>query len=410
MSHPNYPHSGPEANDSSQDVIYDYEQEQHVESDVDSDAVAPKRRKSKASSSSSQQHNHIRQTVANAQAAASAANTTSSSSEVTVSQRELQLATLVARNQRRAEKLQKRERELKELTKVLSQQSNRGKSSSSQQRGTESAAGGISDSDISNISDLDSDDGGNISDNSGGRGRRDGGTAGKDCTLRQLAALEFSRMRYVDMRVFTRKNLNVRRAKNLSSIETNSEFAAAWASYMSELHQYLISEGRGEDVVMVSKYHSQLVRLLHDFPTQLKHVKELDMYIRSAGRTVGGRVVWSVDDNDDQVSAFKSDIRYDHIEEIRKESTPAAPALPRLPPMPRRANVSSSSSSHRARSICFAYNGENKNREWTSESHCRYASKCQFVHKCMVCHASDHAAYQRSECASKRARPAAPRR
>jgi hypothetical protein len=133
MSHPNYPHSGPEANDSSQEVIYDDEQEPHAESDVDSDAVAPKRRKSKASSSSSsQQHNHIRQTVANAQAAASSADTTSSSSEATVNQRELQLATLVARNQRRAEKLHKRERELKELAKVLSQQSNRGKSSSSQ--------------------------------------------------------------------------------------------------------------------------------------------------------------------------------------------------------------------------------------------------------------------------------------
>ena len=408
MSHLNYPHSGPESNDSSQEVIYDDDQELHAESDVDSDAVAPKRRKSKASSSS-QQHNHIRQTVANAQAAASSANTTSSSSEITVNQRELQLATLVARNQRRAEKLHKRERELKELAKVLSQQSNRGKSSSSQQRGNESAASNISDSDVSNISDLDS-DGGNSSDNSGGRGRRDGGTAGKDCTLRQLAALEFSRMRYVDMRVFTRKNLNVRRAKNLSAIETNSEFAAAWASYMSELHQYLISEGRGEDAVMVSKYHSQLVRLLHDFPTQLKHVKELDMYIRSAGRTVDGRVVWSVDDHDDQVSAFKSDIRYDHIEEIRKESATAAPQPPRLPLLPRRANVSNSNSSNRARSICFAFNGENKNREWTSESHCRYASKCQFVHKCMVCHASDHAAYQRSECASKRARPAAPRR
>ena len=69
-------------------------------------------------------------------------------------------------------------------------------------------------------------------------------------------------------------------------ISSSAEFSAAWASFNVELQQYLINASRSDDALMVSKYYSQIVRLLTDYSSQWKLVMELDEYIRGATFTV----------------------------------------------------------------------------------------------------------------------------
>jgi len=141
---------------------------------------------------------------------------------------------------------------------------------------------------------------------------------GMDLTLRQDAIVKkFPTLTYVDVIVFSRLNLNVRKSKRLVPISSSAEFNAAWSSLNVELQQYLINADRSDDALMVTKYYGQIVRLLTDYSSQWQLVMELDGYIRGNPPTVGGRTVWSVDQDDDLVSQFKYDIRANHQDAFR---------------------------------------------------------------------------------------------
>jgi hypothetical protein len=112
--------SGP---DNTADVLLD-EQGQILNDGDDSDLDVDTRRGSangSSLSSASQQVNRVRQMAHNAQIAASAATLSRETSriDVTAEGRDLQLATLVARNRRTAAELVKRERELAERERAL---------------------------------------------------------------------------------------------------------------------------------------------------------------------------------------------------------------------------------------------------------------------------------------------------
>src|ERR1700694_4618230 len=165
----------------------------------------------------------------------------------------------------------------------------------------------IRDSNVSSDSGdaSDSSDGGNR-----GRSSSSEGSNGKDTTLRQHAIMnKFGKLKYVDISVFSRANLNARNAKQLLAIKSAAEYSAAWASFNVELQQYLINAHRGADALMVTKYYSQIVRLLTDYSSQWQLVMELDEYIRGAAFTVNQQVVWNVDHDDDHVSRLQCDIR-----------------------------------------------------------------------------------------------------
>src|ERR1700740_2939151 len=96
--------------------------------------------------------------------------------------------------------------------------------------------------------------------------------------------------------------------------------SATWSvmqvAMVGRMHRHL-PKNSTHDALMVSKYYGQLVRLLADYSSQWKLVMELDGYIRGNPPTVGGRIVWSVDQDDDLVSGFKYDIRANHQDAFR---------------------------------------------------------------------------------------------
>ena len=87
---------------------------------------------------------------------------------------------------------------------------------------------------------------------------------------------------------------------------------------------------------------------------------ELDGYIRGNPPTVGGRTVWSVDQDDDLVSGFKYDIRANHQEAFRANA--ALSNQRGAASQQRRAGAAGSGSnnaSNKPRNLCYAYNGWN---------------------------------------------------
>jgi hypothetical protein len=412
MSHPNLVMSGPDNDDMSEHVNYEDDNQLQAESDSDSDYNHKRRRSDKASSSSSQQTNHIKQSSSNAHAAASAASLASSSSAVTGEQRDLQLATLIKRVKRKEQQLRERELELDAQLKASSKSSKRSRASNSRRGDGDSSDS--SDSDTTDMSDMGSDsNGGN------GHGRRSSssskGLDDKDASLRQLAvSTKFHDLSYVDIRVFTRNNLNVRKARKLSDINSSAEFIAAWASYNVELQQYLITAHRGADALMVTKYYSQLVRLLTDFPSQWELVMEMDTYVRGSGFVIGDHVVWSIDHDDDHVSQFRLDIRLGHQQlDVASRARAATPSTRRGGPTGgvgrRGGNHGGGATSSRQRdepNVCFRFNGELSPHVWTERTHCSESAVCKFQHKCIVCR-GDHPAFANPQCAAKpRERPA----
>src|ERR1700716_685595 len=297
--------SGPE--DSSEAVDYNDGElvsrsaAEDSDSDYDGDRDTRRRQDKQPASSSSQQENHIRQSASNAREAASSAASNLSPAENTGESNDLRLITLVKRYERKLSEIGKRERDLAEREKASSSTSSkRRKSSSSRKHSSDTSD--ISDSNVSSDSSdaSDSSDGGNR-----GRSSSSKGSNGKDTTLRQHAIMnKFGKLKYVDISVFSRANLNARNAKQLLAIKSAAEYSAAWASFNVELQQYLINAHRGADALMVTKYYSQIVRLLTDYSSQWHLVMELDGYIRGNTSTVDDHIVWSIDPDDDFVSQF----------------------------------------------------------------------------------------------------------
>jgi hypothetical protein len=202
----------------------------------------------------------------------------------------------------------------------------------------------------------------------------------------------------VDISVFSRANVNVRKSKHLVPISSSAEYSAAWASFNVALQQYLINASRSDDALMVSKYYSQIVRLLTDYSSQWHLVMELDGYIRGNISIVDDHIVWSIDLDDDYVSQFKYDIRYKHQDASRINTTHRSASS-----QARRSggNASNTTSSNKSRNVCYAYNGLNSStNEWSNSSHCRNADRCKFSHKCLHCKVEGHAIYERAECAA----------
>jgi hypothetical protein len=359
------------------------------DSDYDGAKDTRRRQRKQPASSSSQQVNHIKQSVSNAREAASAASNTSSSADNTGDNIDLRLITLVKRYERKLDEVNKRERNLAEREQASSSSSKRSKSSSKRRRSNDS-------SDIS-----DSDDSSDNNDYGHGGGRSSSKDSdGKDITLRQLAIMnKFEGLKYVEISVFSRANLNVRKAKKLVLVSSSAEYSAAWASFNVELQQYLINANRSDDALMVSKYYSQIVRLLTDYSSQWRLVMEFDEYIRGAAFTVNGRTVWSIDRDDDYVSRFKYDIRFKHLDAASRPSSSFSQRG--TVASNRRGNSDSTvTNSRRSTGICYAYNGELKPNEWTNVNHCRGKDKCKFLHKCMIC-GYDHAVYENNVCAAQ---------
>jgi hypothetical protein len=380
------------------------------DSDYDGDRDTRRRQDKQPASSSSQQENHIRQSASNAREAASSAASNSSSAENTGDSNDLRLITLVKRYERKLSEIGKRERDLAEREKASSSTSSkRRKSSSSRKHSSDTSD--ISDSNVSSDSSdaSDSSDGGNR-----GRSSSSKGSNGKDTTLRQHAIMnKFGKLKYVDINVFSRANLNARNAKQLLAIKCAAEYSAAWASFNVELQQYLINAHRGADALMVSKYYSQIVRLLTDYSSQWQLVMELDEYIRGAAFTVNEQVVWNVDHDDDHVSRFKYDISFNHRDVSRVSNSTYTPSSQRGAHSNARrsgGNASNSNISSKPRNVCYAYNGLNSSTgEWTNSSHCLGADRCKFSHRCMHCKVEGHAIYERAECAAHPRVRAAPR-
>jgi hypothetical protein len=415
MSHRVYPSSGPDGDDTGELVDYDNEYELNEITAEERNAVGlegvARQRGWKDAAPSSQQVNGVKQSASNARAAASAAASSSSSADSTGESNDFRLLTLVKRYEQKLNNIEKRERQVEEREKAASSKSSkRRKSSSSRKRSSDT-----SDSSDSDISSDESD-----SSNGGKRGSSSSsnGAQGKDITLRQDAIMnKFQTLSYVDMSVFSRANLNVRKTKKLVPISSSAEYSAAWASFNVELQQYLINANRSDDALMVTKYYSQIVRLLTDYSSQWRLVMELDGYIRGATSIVDDHIVWSIDRDDDYVSQFKYDIRFKHQDAVRTTTTPSSSSQRGTYSNARRAggNPSNSNASSKPRNVCYAYNGLNSSTgEWTNSSHCLGADKCKFSHRCIHCHTEGHAVYERAECASHpRARMAprqAPRR
>jgi len=415
MSRSVYPSSGPEGDDASELVDYDNDidlKEISADEASDNDLERRARRRGwKQSSSSSQQVNTIKQSASNARAAASAAaaNTSSSSAEGAAEGNDLRLATLTKRIERKLAELSKRESELAEREKASSSKSSkRRKSSSSRKRSSDTSED--SDSEVSS-------DRGGVSDSSDSDNRRrsssSNGLDGKQYTLRQHAILnKFEDLQYVDISVFSRANLNVREAKKLAPIKSSAEYSAAWASFNVELQQYLINASRSDDALMVSKYYSQIVRLLTDYSSQWQLVMELDEYIRGDAFTVNDHIVWSVDRDDDHVSRFKYDIRFKHQDASRAAATYTTTSQRGAHSNTRRSggNASNSNASSKPRNVCYAFNGLNSSTgEWTSSSHCLGADRCKFGHRCLHCKLEGHAVYERADCNAQPKTRIAPR-
>jgi hypothetical protein len=405
------PSSGPELDDTSE--IVDYENDAELRSisedernDSDNDIDTRRRRKQPASISS-KQVNHIKQSASNARAAAStAASNSSSSASNTAESNDLRLITLIKRYERKVNELSKRESEIAEREKSSSSKSSkRRRSSNSRKRSSDTSED--SNSEVTS-------DRGDASDNSDNDNRRrnssSNGLDGKEYTLRQHAMLnKFENLQYVDISVFSRANLNVRKSKKLVPLKSSAEYSAAWASLNVELQQYLISANRGEDALMVSKYYSQIVRLLTDYSSQWQLVMELDEYIRGDAFTVNDHIVWSIDRDDDHVSRFKYDIQFKHQDASRAAPTYTTSQRGAHSNARRSGgNASNSNASSKPRNVCYAYNGLNSStNEWTTSSHCLGAERCKFSHRCMHCHMEGHAIYERAECnAHPRARTA----
>ena len=350
------------------------------DSDYDGDGDSARRGKQPASSSS-HAVNHVRQSAANASEAASSAVLDSSLDEHTGAAKDFQLKALELRYKRGLADL-KRDRKAFE---------NQSKSSSSSSKHSKPST----DSSDSDSSSSDDDNHGH-----GGHGSSKD-SQGKDITLRQFAITKkFAKLKYVDISIFSRANLNVRKVTKLVPISSGAEFSAAWASFNVELQQYLINANRGADALMVSKYYSQLVRLIIDFHFMWKLVIELDEYIRGASFKVNDSVVWSIEQDDDYVSTFRYDIRMKHLHaacHTRAASTPSQRVAP--PSSTPRGGISASTVSkvRRSYNICYAYNGEVTPNVWTNINHCRGKDKCRFQHKCMIC-AGEHAVYENKDC------------
>jgi hypothetical protein len=360
--------------------------------------------------SASQQLNHIKQSASNAREAASAASQPSAADSADASN-DLRLITLVKRYERKLKEVNKRESELAEREKSSSSKSSKRRKSSSSRRhssDTSESSDGDSTSDEVDLSDSSDSDSGR----GHGRSSSSSNGDGKDITLRQSAVLnKFEKLKYVDINVFTRDNLTVRKAKKLVPIKSSAEYSAAWASLNVELQQYLINAGRGADALMVSKYYSQIVRLLTDYSSQWKLVTELDEYIRGTSFAVNEPVVWSIDREDDYVSRFKYDIRFKH-QDASRVSTNAPSSQRGAYSNTRRSGsiASSSNTSNKSRNVCYAYNGLNSSTgEWTNSSVCLGADRCKFAHRCMHCHSEGHAIYERPECNAHPRVRAAPR-
>jgi hypothetical protein len=412
MSRTAYPASGPERDDV--ETLVDYEEGEPLreigaddESDDDLEQRA-RRRGWKDAPASSQQLNSVKQSASNARAAASAAaSNASSSAENAGESNDLRLITLIRRYERKLGELSKREREVDDREKSSSSKSSKRRKSSSSKRSS-STSGGSSDSEVS------SDD----SDGNGGgssRGRRhsssSNGLKGKDITLRQDVIMnKFPTLSYVDISVFSRANLNVRKSKRLVPISSSAEYSAAWASFNVEMQQYLINANRSDDALMVSKYYSQIVRLLTDYSSQWKLAMELDGYIRGNPSIVEGRVVWSIDREDDNVSQYRYDMRFNHRDTLRAAAA-ASGQRGAVNQVRRSGAASNVSSSSKPRNVCYAYNGlDSSTGLWTDRTHCRGAERCKFAHRCLHCKLEGHAVYERAECASQpRVLPAPPR-
>ena len=390
MSHRSAYQSGPDDDDQSQIVDYEEEGQQLTEIDADDSGLSDlernaRRRGCKDASSSSKAVNTVKQSVSNARAAAAstaAVDNPSSSNENAAEGLDLKLYTLVKRYDRKLKGLDKRERELNEA--ASSQSSKRQKASTNSKRSSESSDSSGSSNDDDNDHHI----------TSNGKGM--------DLTLRQDAIVKkFPTLTYVDVIVFSRVNLNVRKSKRLVPISSSAEFNAAWSSLNVELQQYLINADRSDDALMVTKYYGQIVRLLTDYSSQWQLVMELDGYIRGNPPVVGGRTVWSVDSDDDHVSQFRYDIRAKHQDAFRANAALSNPRSSASQPRRAGAAASNSNSSNKPRSLCYAYNGWNTaTSEWQSISHCRGADRCRFAHKCIHCKADGHAIYERPECAS----------
>jgi hypothetical protein len=394
--------SGPEdtseAVDYGDDDLTEINAENKHDGDDDSDIDTRRRQRKQPASSSSQQLNHIKESALNARTAASSAASNSSAANNTGESNDLRLITLVKRYERKLNDISKRERDLAEREKASSSSSKRRKSSSSRRRSSDTSSS--SDNGFSSDS-GDSSDGDNHG--HGGRSSSSKDSDGKDITLRQLAIMnKFENMRYVDISVFSRVNLNVRKEKKLVPISSSAEYSAAWASFNVELQQYLINASRSDDALMVSKYYSQLVRLLTDYSSQWKLVMELDEYVRGATFKVNAHTVWSIDHDDDYVSQYKYNIRMKHLDAASRPNTSTSSQRGTLSSTLRRGgnNDSNVTKPRRSTGICYAYNGEVRPNEWTNTNHCRGKDQCKFQHKCMIC-GFDHAVYENNVCAAQ---------
>jgi len=168
------------------------------------------------------------------------------------------------------------------------------------------------------------------------------------------------------------------------------------------LQKYLIAHHRTDDALMVTKYFGQLIRLLTDFPSQWALVVTVDSHIRSS-EYLDGPIVWTVDANDDEVSAFRTEIRLGHQLALRATPAPVASATTSrtTPSNARRGGDGSSSTSKRkSNSICYAYNGEMRPNEFTNANHCRGNEQCRYQHLCLVC-SGKHAVYENKDCAAR---------
>jgi hypothetical protein len=227
-------------------------------------------------------------------------------------------------------------------------------------------------------------------------------------TLRQEAiSLKLPRLAYIDVAVFSRVNLVVRKRKKLVPISNGAEFSAAWSAYNVELQKYSIGAQRSADALMVTKYYAQLVRMLTENSSQWKLISDMDAYIRGHKNpaAVAGRVEWSVENNDDTyVSQFRHDISLNHREASRVTTSSISQRAPTQ--SARRHSTGSVTATGTAavtvsnkRNVCYAYNGRDPTTLlWGVTNYCRGAERCKFAHKCFYCKADGHAVYEKPEC------------
>lgn len=376
----------------------------------DSDSRRARDQRREEAAAASQQPNQVRQSTSSAQAAAQQAAAGDAAPSAPASNTDA-VAALKQRMKQQSHLLAKRQLELDSKLNVIIEHlgaSKRSKSKSSK-------------ADIDALfTSGDEGEEGETSDN-GGDASSTSPAIGKQNTLRRQAQLTFATLGHVDIRVFSDHNITVRKEKELLSITYVQLYEAAWSAYNLELQQYLLSNNRVTDALMVTNYYHQLISLLTECDTQWALIMQLDDWIRSERFKVDDRVVWDFNFRNNRLESKLRGIQLDQLASARSFQQHQR-AVRKFTASSANSDASSATaarggSNRRSdkKSVCYAYNGEKSPGIWTSTNQCRGADHggCKFNHQCANC-GEPHPMYENPMCDAKsrdsiRAAPRRPR-